>query len=221
MTCRRVVLASLILLAVWPAAASAQDCANPPMTLELGLVPAAQNRAVTLRVPARLVAGCDLPADPLTATIDWGDGTTTSATIEDAMVLGVHTYANAGTFALVITLRNGRTGVAREDRHYEATVDPAGLVIRRAPLTWRIGRPFAGVLATYPIAGARLITDYTAKIAWGDGTTTQATVSARGGRLSVAGRHTWRRAPHSFTVTVTAAGSGATLAIRRPLKLHR
>jgi len=55
-------------------------------------------------------------ASDFTATIDWGDGTTTAGTVSGGggtfTVSGTHTYATSGTFNVVVTLTDDPPGTA-------------------------------------------------------------------------------------------------------------
>lgn len=64
-----------------------------------------------------------LPAADFSATIDWGDGQTSAGTVSAAnaayTVAGTHTYTRSGTYAVAITIVEGRV----------ATVAPASAII--------------------------------------------------------------------------------------------
>jgi len=212
-----------------PAAAPAQgDCSNPPSTMDLRVLAAAQSASVTLRAPSTRYPGCDEPADPITATVDWGDGATSTAAIEPAgdgriTVVAQHSYDRPGVYPVTVTQRNERTGVTRKDTHYQAWVNPTGTVRERRALTWRAGRRFAGVVAGFPSVGVLNPERFVARVAWGDGTSSRGTVVAGGAGLAVAGRHTWRRRPEGrdVTVTVVERASGAILRVKRSLRIRR
>jgi hypothetical protein len=207
------------------------DCANPPQTLELRLVYAAQGNTFTLRAPAGYLPGCDDPSDPLSATVDWGDGTSSAASLQPVpgedralTVVAQHVYQRPGTYPVVIVQRNERTGVARSDTHYQAKVLRAGVIVSRRSLSWWPGRRFSGELASFSPQGAELPAErYAATIAWGDGTTSRGTVAQRPGVVAISGTHTWRRAlrNRNVTVTLTEATTGAVLKVRKPLKMRK
>ena len=206
-----------------------QDCANLPTTLELRLLLVAQGSEARLRAPGSRVEGCDEPGDPITLSVAWGDGTTETAALVPSpgdersfTVVAQHVYERSGRFPIVIRQRNERTGVTRNDAHYEAHVLPTGRIVRRRAMVVRPGGPFAGVVTPVP-GGGDLFARYRARIAWGDGTTSRGRVRARGGELVVTGRHRWRRElrRRRLVVTVRELRTGAVLRIERPLRLRR
>ncbi|MGH7137868.1 MAG: TIGR03118 family protein, partial [Pirellulales bacterium] len=170
-------------------------------------------------------------ADPLsdyTATIDWGDGTTSAGAINMVVadppgtipfvgpiffVSGSHTYATAGdhTFTVAIddtadsltTTATGTIGVAQATLVAHALpVESQGLTVNNA-----------SVAAFFDTGGSDPLSDYTATIDWGDGATTPGTVTsalvplnatAIGGRFFVSGSHTFAAAgDYTFTVTIS------------------
>jgi hypothetical protein len=204
------------------------DCANPPAPAIIRLVEAARGKTFTLRASASYLEGCDEPGDPISATVDWGDGTSSAAALAPVAgqdrtlsVVAEHIYQRPGTYPIVIVQRNERTGVARSDDHYQAEVLRTGLIVARRSLSWWPGRRFSGVLASFSPQGAEVAAGrYLATIAWGDGTTSRGTVAQRPGVVAISATHTWRRALRNRNVTVTLAeaSTGAVLRIRRPLK---
>jgi hypothetical protein len=142
--------------------------------------------------------GNNLPND-FTATIDWGDGTTSAGTVAagngSLQVLGSHTYLTGGPYIL--------------GGQYTFTVNVADDAPGTATATARFGTAlinFAGQMAlhsvaegtTQPIPVANFI-DYlgetadkfTASIDWGDGVTTPGIVTASGAMLTVSGGHAY------------------------------
>ncbi len=150
-----------------------------------------------------------------TATINWGDGTATSpGTISGSSVSGTHTYTEAGTFQAIPT---GSGEVTVTGPNCPGTVhDPLEADVADAPLTANsltfnatATQQFAGPVATFtdadPLGG---ISDYSATIDWGDGTTSSpadgqpVTISVNpGGGFAVNGTHTYAT-PGSYSVDV-------------------
>ena len=231
---RALVVAAACALAAAPAPTPApgqqpeQDCANLPTTLELRLLVVAQRKAATLRAPGSRVEGCDEPGDPISLSVAWGDGTTEPATLEPSpsddrafTVVAEHTYERSGRFPIVIRQRNERTGVTRNDAHYEAHVQPAGRIVRRRPLVAVPGRRFEGPVTRIPTVGEGFFRRPSVRIAWGDGTTSRGRVVIRAGRTVVVGRHRWpgRLRARRVVVTVRETVSGAVLRIVRPVRV--
>ena len=66
-------------IASLPSAASAQECATAtPAVAIVEAAPEAQDFTLSTLYGA---PGCDVPADSITATIEWGDGTTGAASV--------------------------------------------------------------------------------------------------------------------------------------------
>ncbi len=143
------------------------------------------------------------PAD-FTATIDWGDSTTSPGTIQangpnSYNVLGSHTYAAGGTFTVNVTLTdNGSTGTTTvvgttinvtstgpvpstpNPIVSSANITAFPLTAQGATVAGKEGVPLSagnGVLVgTFMDTGTPGVpTDYAATIDWGDGTTSAAT----------------------------------------------
>ena len=137
-----------------------------------------------------------------TASIAWGDGTTTSGTVSGTNVLGSHSYAEEGSYSVSVQLFDdgGSTATATGT----ATVaDAAPAVTAGSPLNTVEGQSFSGTVATFSDPGGDAAT-YTASIAWGDGSTTSGTVS--GG--SVLGQHSYDEGTFTIVVTVFDDGGG-------------
>jgi hypothetical protein len=153
-------------------------------------------------------------AADFTATINWGDGTTTSATIAangggGFDIMGGHTYAHAGNKTLSVTV-NGAGGGTSSSSH-AVTVNNAAITTTATAINPVEGSSFSGQVAHFTDANTLASAgDFTASINWGDGATTAGTVVANaGGGFDVNGTHTYTEegAPN-VTVTITGAGGG-------------
>jgi hypothetical protein len=146
-------------------------------------------------------------AGDFTATIDWGDATTSAGTVTGGggaySVSGTHTYAGSGTFTVMVTLTDDAPGTATAT--VASTAHVAGTGVNAFPATFAAteGTAFNGVVATFTDSRAgALVGDFTATINWGDATTTAGTVTANGGGVfSVSGTHTYAD-EGSFSVPV-------------------
>lgn len=128
------------------------------------------------------------------ATINWGDGVTTKATLHygqngnqfGIIISGVHTYAKAGTYAAVVTLVQGPINpkMGLPTRILEIFRDkaivtpfpansPGGVTIIEP-----VGKKFTATVGkfTFIAPGG----NFTATISWGDGTTSTGVVVAGG-----------------------------------------
>jgi hypothetical protein len=145
------------------------------------------------------------------ATIDWGDGSaTTSGTISGTAVKGSHTYAEAGTYNVSVTLTDSanNTAVATST----ATVADGALSQTTAPLSGVQGQAVSGVAATFTDANPNgTLGDFTATIDWGDGTQAAGTITQTGNSFTVSGSNTYFEAG-SYAVQVTVTDQdGATV----------
>ena len=147
----------------------------------------------------------------LTATIDWGDGTTNSGTIETSgfpglyAVSGTNTYVSAGSYSLSVSVFDSSDS-GNASGSNTVTIQNAPLVVTGIYFDTSANVPFDGVIATFidenPYAA---ISDFTATVNWGDGSSlSSATVASQGPGTSynVTGTHTYV-APGLKTVTVT------------------
>jgi hypothetical protein len=146
-------------------------------------------------------------AADFTATINWGDATTSAGTVSGGgasySVSGTHTYAGSGTFSVTVTLSDDAPGTATAQ--VTSTAHVAGAGVNAFPVTFAAteGTAFNGVVATFTDSrGGAVPADFTASITWGDGATTAGTVTANGGGVfSVSGMHTYAD-EGSFSVPV-------------------
>ncbi|HEU5434051.1 MAG TPA: hypothetical protein VFU81_20445, partial [Thermomicrobiales bacterium] len=129
-----------------------------------------------------------------TATIRWGDGTTTAGVIAVGgagfNISGSHTYAEEGNYQVVVALND--TDGAGASSTATAAVADAALNAQGSDLNLAEGTAFSGAVATFTDADPNgVVGDYTATIRWGDGATTAGTISAISGGFQVAGQHTY------------------------------
>ncbi len=157
-------------------------------------------------------------ASDLVATINWGDGTTTTGTVASSngafTVSGGHTYASLGTDTMTVTLADDAPGTATASA--SATFNVGGLSGQLALSAATEDVALAGTtkVATFTDTNnADVASGFTATIDWGDGTTTAGTVAGSNGAFSVSGGHTYadeESAPVSVILTRTADKATAT-----------
>ncbi len=151
-------------------------------------------------------------SNPLTATISWGDGSSSAGSVTlnsdgSYSVSGSHTYAEEGSYALAVmvkdsgnlsTTANGTAKVA--DAALTLTIFAASSLPHRS----------AGVAATFTDADpAGQVSDYTATVNWGDGTTSTVKVvkNPLGKGFVLAADHSYTNAgTYTLTLTVTDQG---------------
>jgi len=157
-------------------------------------------------------------ASEFTATVDWGDGTTTPATVSQPaamqpfVVSASHVYAHVGSLPVTVAIHHlpGTPGVtvASASATTTATVGDATLTGAGNIVTAVAGVPFNGTVATFadpnPFAKA---SDFTATIGWGNEATTPGAVTAAPGGFAVSGSHTFAGSGQ-IPIRVVVHGSG-------------
>src|SRR5581483_7824374 len=151
-------------------------------------------------------------AGDFTATINWGDGTTTTGTVVAQngggfAVNGTHTYAEEGNYQPVVTVTDA--GGSSSSATSTATIADAPITASAASISGVEGTQVTAVVATFTDSNPSApLGDFTATINWGDGTTSTGTVVAQsGGGFAVNGTHTYAEEGNYQTViTVTDVG---------------
>ncbi len=157
-------------------------------------------------------------ADDFTATIDWGDGTTSAGTVTRTpsglfAVSGAHAYASLGSFPIAVTLSDDPPGTATATAKLTADVSPGDeLVGIVEPVTPFEGMTFSGTIAEFQDAlTATPASAFHATIDWGDGDSSAGTVSGSAGSFTVSGTHAYAE-EGTFPVAVTFAAIPPNLA---------
>ena len=141
------------------------------------------------------------------ALITWGNGNATIGTIEGGngafTVSGTNTYGAQSTYTTnvtVVSTNGGLDGVASGIANIGPT-STYGLIGQR--FTANAALPFNVTVATFTDATlSDTSSDFSAIIAWGDGQTSQGTVSGGNGEFSISGSHVYA-VPGTDSVTVT------------------
>ncbi|HVA46390.1 MAG TPA: FG-GAP-like repeat-containing protein [Pirellulales bacterium] len=181
-------------------------------------IDATQNAAVNAVVGVFTDADSTAASSDYTATIDWGDGSTSSGSVVGLGtqtsafgVVGQHTYANSGTdfVAVIVNDTGGATAkLGNESRIAAAeTISGAGL-----PIAGVESSPLTNVaLATFTVAnGSPEPSAMAATIDWGDGSTSAGSVSLSAGIYTVSASHTYSEEGTKSVTVALADTSGAT-----------
>ena len=151
-----------------------------------------------------------------TATITWGDGTTSSGTITEKnglfSVAGTHTYTDESTDPISVTIKDD--GGSTASTTSTATVTDAALTATALPISATEGVSVTATVATFTDANLLATTaDFTATINWGDGATSSGTITDKNGVFSVAGTHTYaEEGKEPVSVTISDVG-GSTASV--------
>ena len=131
-----------------------------------------------------------------TATIDWGDGQTSTADIAQAttggfLVSGSHTYIDEGSYTVSVQIADA--GGSSVTATSSAVVADAALSAQGTGIAATEGAAFSGVVATFSDANINAVaSDFTVTITWGDGGSSAGTVTANGGGLfTITGNHAY------------------------------
>jgi hypothetical protein len=143
-------------------------------------------------------------AGNFTATINWGDATTSAGTITGGptfVVSGNHTYAAGGTFNVTVTISDVAPGLGTATANDTAS---SSTVITPSPhnFTFVAGTPLTNqTVASFTDSNnAAVAGNFTATINWGDATTSAGTITG-GPTFVVSGNHTYA-ASATFNVSV-------------------
>ena len=155
--------------------------ADAALTVSATVLPVLEDQSFS----ALLATFTDAANDPATFTssIAWGDGTTSSGTVQNGAVLGQHSYAEEGSYTALVSVFDD--GGATATAAAAVNVLPAALVANNFNTVE--GQTVSGSLATLIDAGSDSDT-FTAAIDWGDGSTSSGTVSG----AFVLGSHTYQ-----------------------------
>src|SRR5690242_9729810 len=136
-------------------------------------------------------------ATGFTATIKWGDGTSSAGTISGSngafTVSAGHTYADEGSFALSATIKRAADNTTITPTGTVASAEADVLTPHAATITGTAGQALNNVtVATFTDTNtANAAGDFAAAIKWGDGTTSAGVVTGSKGNFTVTGSHTY------------------------------
>ena len=144
----------------------------------------------------------------------WGDGTSNTASLDNYapgyfLLFGPHTYTEEGNYSTTLTATDNWGNSASGNG--SASVADAPLTAQGKTIWGAAGISLTKAVATFTDADpGGIASDYTATIAWGDGTTSAGTIS---GHFTVTGTHTYASTgTRTISVTITDAGGASATA---------
>ncbi len=147
-----------------------------------------------------------------TATIDWGDGTTSPGTITGSngsfSVLGGHSYSDEGNFTLSATIVRSADNATFTDTGNIAVAEHDVLAAQGTTIIGNPGTLLNNVsVATFTDTDTAAVAgDFQAIVDWGDATTSPGTITGSNGSFAVSGSHTYAFAGQD-TITVAVVDS--------------
>jgi hypothetical protein len=172
-------------------------------------------------------ANTSAPLSDFTAVVAWGDGTTSTLTAASGAIVGSggnysvlasHTFAEQTTTPAVVSVQildAGGSSVSGSSTPYVVADAPLALTAVHTPGSSLTEGKSNGTftVATFTDANASApLTDFTAIIAWGDGTTTTVTsangITGANGSFAVQSSHTYEEIPSGTFVSVQVLDAG-------------
>ncbi len=133
----------------------------------------------------------------LVATINWGDGTTTTGTVVDQgngnfIIDGTHTYVTGGVYKVTVTLTDKTDSYVNVSETTKETI--TGLILSGVTFSATAGSFFSGQVASASDPSLQTqLSDLTAIIYWGDGTSSTAIITDTGNdNFIISGSHTYK-----------------------------
>jgi hypothetical protein len=160
---------------------------------------------------ARLTPGeSSSVASDFTATIDWGDGVVAAGGVTSDpnggfLVNGAHAYAEEGMYTLAVSVTKAGGTVATASEF--VTVPDAALHAGGQASPVSRSATFSGVVAMFTDGDPNgVVADYSARIDWGDGTSSTGAVAAGSPGFTITGSHSFSQG--TFTITTTVSDHG-------------
>ncbi|HEX5442235.1 MAG TPA: DUF4214 domain-containing protein, partial [Pirellulales bacterium] len=133
------------------------------------------------------------PASEFTATIDWGDGATSTGNISSSGVYaisGSHAYAENGAYTLTIVVSDDSNGSATITT--TASISDATLSVTGNTVAGTEGETLTAAVATFTHGdGSEPASSFQATIDWDDGPTQAGTITESQGVYTVTGSHAY------------------------------
>jgi hypothetical protein len=189
---------------------------DAPLTAQGTNISATEGLAFSGAVATFTDANPNGPLGDFSATINWGDGSSSAGTVATAvgggfMVSGSHTYADEGNYSVSVFISD--VGGASITANGSAAVADASLAAQGTSISATEGIAFSGNVASFTDANPNSsVGDFTATINWGDGQSSSGTIGAgTGGGFVVSGSHTYAdEGSHTISVSITDVGGAST-----------
>ncbi len=184
---------------------------DQPITAQNTTVNATEGKAFSGKVATFNDPDTNATASEYSASINWGDGSTTTGTITGSggnfTVNGTHTYAEEGSFTVTVTITDVDNASNTATATSTAKVADAALH-GKAVNSGGSSKSFSGTVATFTDDDpAGTTSDYSASINWGDGKSSNGKISSSGGKFVVKGSHTYGHGG-TFTLKITIKDKG-------------
>jgi hypothetical protein len=153
-------------------------------------------------------------ASDYSASVNWGDGDTSSSVsvVADSHVAGQfdvvasksHPYTAAGSFPVTVSINDAGGATAAVQSTANVSNTTVTITVTGTTIAPTEGNAFSGTVATFTdVDQTDPVSAYTAKITWGDGSTSLGTVQTTStqGKFTVSGAHTYAEAG-SATITI-------------------
>jgi len=152
-------------------------------------------------------------ADEYSASISWGDGSSSTGTITKTGdgafdVTGSHTYGEEGSYTVTVTVTDTDNAANSDTAASTATIGDAPIHASGVSAI-TTSQAYSGPVATFTDEANGPTSDFSATIDWGDGSSSAGTIGAAdaNGKRTVSGSHTYTiTGPVTITVTVTDDG---------------
>ena len=197
---------------------SLQAAGTTPLVALGGSFSATEGISFTGAVAALDATAAAAVAANFTATIDWGDGTTSAGTVTATgnggfLVLGNHMYAEEGAETVTVTIHDNSSNTATTTAQVQVADAPLVAAGINIPVQQSLTVSNLQIASVTDTGGAEAATSYTTTIDWGDGSATSAgTVSVSGNTVNVVGSHTYALAGrYHVNVTVQDEGGASTV----------
>jgi hypothetical protein len=135
------------------------------------------------------------PASSFTATINWGDGTTSTGTITGGngsfSISGNHTYADESSFTTTVSVQDQDGEAATGTGSANVSDAALSLISHTSSFSFVAGVPLANlILGNFGDANPFAVaSDFSATINWGDGLIDLATISGNFNGFAIVGSH--------------------------------